>query len=174
MSDGSGAPPPPLPPAPPPPPPLSGSRLKQYWDGGVTFAHDVGEWAKLGALLLAIAGLVGVLVPDAKRWWEIHLGSEAWYYIGVVKNGRFEPFSYQHPFWNSGPVPAAVLDKLPGRVIVTLKGDVHIGRAKAGADGEVQSIVPDGACLNVRELARRSEPAKPEQYIWAGAVKVSC
>lgn len=149
-------------------------KARALWKAGVAFAHDLGEWAKLVTLILAIAGLAGFLFPSVKRWWEIHLNPEAWYYIGQVKGGTFRQFAYQHPLWNDGPVAASALAQVPDSVIVTMNDELHIGRAVAGASGAVRSVSKDGVCLYIRHIEQRPSPDGKVQYVWAGAVRVSC
>jgi len=43
--------------------------FKAYRDSGEQRAKDIGEWAKLVALVLAIVGFAGVYVPDLRTWW---------------------------------------------------------------------------------------------------------
>lgn len=146
----------------------------RWWKGGVAAAHDLGEWAKLVALLLAVAGLLGVLLPDTKRWWEINLYPESWYYIGQVRGGTFRPFAYQHPLWNDGPVAATALAGLPGSVVVTMNDELHIGRSRAGRDGAVRTVSKGGVCLYVRHVERRASPDGAASYVWVGTAKVTC
>jgi hypothetical protein len=150
------------------------ARARSFWNGGVTFAHDVGEWAKLVTLVLAIAGLLGFLFPGVKRCWEIHTGPESWYYIGRVERGTFHQFAYQHPLWNDGPVVASALSGVPGSVIVTMNEELHIGRAVAGGSGAVRSVSKGGVCLYVRHIEQHPSPDGKLLYVWAGAVRVSC
>lgn len=145
-----------------------------HWKTSVQFAKDVGEWAKLIALILAIVGLIGIYFPTIQRRWEILVKPKAWYYIGFVDSNRFYPLAYQHPAWNDGPASEEVLSEIPGQVIVTFNDELHIGRDRAGSGGKVQSVLGKNACLYVSATEKKLQPGAPRKFVWAEAVKVSC
>lgn len=64
------------------------SPFQRTWNDFIGLIKDFGEIAKFVALLLAIAGFIGLYFPTARTQFEMLTGPSAWYYIGAVKTGR--------------------------------------------------------------------------------------
>ncbi|WP_158912720.1 hypothetical protein [Caulobacter sp. S45] len=148
--------------------------MQRHWNNFIGLIKDFGEIAKFVALLLAIAGFVGLYFPTARTWFEMHTDPGAWYYIGAIKGGTFGSEPFQHPAWSGGSAPEAALDQLPGTTMVTLGSGLHIGRQGAGGAQPIRTNYAGGVCLRVTELKRTHDGQKPDAYIWARAVKITC
>lgn len=144
----------------------------RYWEKIVQTAHDLGEVAKLIALVLAIITFAGFYRPDWRRKWEIFSGPQYWYRIGTINhNGIFSPVAYSSSLW-AGRVPERNVAKLPGTIILTDNDELHPGRMTAG--GLVGANQGKGACLYVHQVKARRELPKPTRYVWARATKITC
>jgi hypothetical protein len=146
----------------------------------VELANDLGEYAKLIALVLAILGFAAVYFPGIRRKWERTVTPSSWYWIGRIdRDGRFVANSYQHPLWNSGPMPADRLNQIIDQVLITERGkdaepDTHVGREQPTGSSTAEAVFTENVCLYVRELTFRQDPAKSVRYVWVRARKVTC
>jgi hypothetical protein len=154
------------------------------WERGVAIARDLGEYAKLIALVLAISGLIGIYFPGVRRAWEQWVAPTSWYWIGTVRrNGQFIPQAYEHPLWNNWqrrPVARGDLLGVDGQIMITGKGsqttdEIHIGRAEPTGRSAVRFVHDARICLEITEVdMSRGNPRTGETFVWAQARKVSC
>lgn len=151
-----------------------GVARRTRWRRTVDLAADLGEIAKLVALLLAIAGLVGLYLPGVRTAFETRLNPRAWYYVGEVDRGVFHAEAYQHPPWSGASAPSDALGGVVGTTVVTIGGGLHIGRAAAGGDGPIRTNVAGGVCLHVLAIQRRRAARGDVAYVWLEAVRITC
>ena len=154
------------------------------WERGVAIAKDLGEYAKLVALLLAIAGLLGVYLPGVRRTWEQWVTPTSWYWIGTVRrSGLFIPQAYEHPYWNNWkrrPIGGGGLPGVVGDIMITGKGElptdeIHVGRSAPSPRGAVRFVLDAKVCLQITAVDMSRGNAKTgETFVWARARKVSC
>lgn len=158
---------------------VDGGKWRGRWKNGIGLAKDIGEYTKLVALVLTVIGFIAAYFPSAKRDFELIANPSAWYFVGGVYGEKFGHYDYQNPIWDNGVIRIPALSELPGKIIVTTKSnEPHNGRDAPGGGGNLTRVVPENACLYVREfrILPIAQPRQggPQSAVWARAQQVTC
>lgn len=127
------------------------------WRRTVQFCNDLGEFAKLGALLLVVGGFLALYFPSVRRGLEAHvIGTDSYYNIGLLVGAPdfagFRPRNLYSPIWDPRLGSLDRLMTLRRQVVFTENDNPTVGREGPGETSLVRTLAPKGTCLYVRNL----------------------
>lgn len=130
------------------------------WRRLVQFSNDLADFAKLGALLLAVAGFLALYFPGARRALEVHVvGADSYYNIGLLVGAPdfagFRPRHIYSPLWQPRLGSLDRLMALRDSVVFTQGDEAVVGREAAGETARVRTLAAERTCLYVKDVLFR-------------------
>ncbi|CAN5435554.1 hypothetical protein BH10PSE5_BH10PSE5_28470 [soil metagenome] len=137
------------------------------WRRVVQFSNDLADFAKLGALVLAVAGFLALYFPGARRALEVHVvGADSYYNIGLLVGAPgfdgFRPRNIYSPLWDPRLGALDRMMRLRDSVVFTVKDEPTVGREAAAETARVRTLAAKGTCLYVKDVVFR--PYRRERY----------